>query len=126
MSLTRGAGRRYSGGRYSTLKAYPHVGQTDPLAALGRLAFDPEFAPIVQDRPDAVAGVDPAAIGPVYLDEPKGRNGVVVTDSGVHTSAGSRTGRKVSRSTPSGTTSAGVPSLLNSSAENALGVTIAS
>lgn len=55
------------------------------VAALGRLAFDPEFAPIVQDRPDAVAGVDPAAIGPMYLEEPKGRNGVVVTDSGVHT-----------------------------------------
>lgn len=55
------------------------------VAALGRLAFDPEFAPIVQNRPDAVAGVDPAAIGPMYLEEPKGRNGIVVTDSGVHT-----------------------------------------
>jgi hypothetical protein len=55
------------------------------IAALGRLAFDPEFAPIVQNRPDAVAGVDPAAIGPMYLEEPKGRNGIVVTDSGVHT-----------------------------------------
>lgn len=55
------------------------------VAALGRLAFDPEFAPIVQNRPDPLAGVDPAAIGPMYLDEPKGRNGVVVTDSGVHT-----------------------------------------
>ncbi|MCG7417495.1 hypothetical protein MHY30_08300 [Microbacterium sp. ACRRU] len=55
------------------------------VAALGRLAFDPEFAPIVQNRPDAVAGVDPAAIGPMYIEEPKGRNGIVVTDSGVHT-----------------------------------------
>lgn len=55
------------------------------VAALGRLAFDPEFAPIVQNRPDAVAGVDPAAIGPMYLEEPKGRNGIVVSDSGVHT-----------------------------------------
>lgn len=55
------------------------------VAALGRLAFDPEFAPIVQNRPDAVVGVDPAAIGPMYLEEPKGRNGIVVTDSGVHT-----------------------------------------
>lgn len=55
------------------------------VAALGRLAFDPEFAAIVQNRPDEVAGVDPVAIGPMHLDEPKGRNGIVVTDSGVHT-----------------------------------------
>lgn len=54
------------------------------VAALGRLAFDPEFAPAVQNRPDEVAGVDPVAIGPMFLDEPRGRNGVVVTDSGVH------------------------------------------
>lgn len=55
------------------------------VAALGRLAFDPEFASTVQNRPEAVAGVDPVAIGPMYLEEPKGRNGIVVTDSGVHT-----------------------------------------
>lgn len=55
------------------------------VAALGRLAFDPEFAATVQNRPESVAGVDPVAIGPMYLEEPKGRNGVVVTDSGVHT-----------------------------------------
>lgn len=55
------------------------------FAALGRLAFDPEFAATVQNRPDELAGVDPVAIGPMYLEEPKGRNGVVVTDSGVHT-----------------------------------------
>ncbi|WP_292836797.1 SCO6880 family protein [Microbacterium sp.] len=55
------------------------------VAALGRLAFDPEFAPIVQNRPDELAGVDPVAIGPMYLEEPKGRNGIVLTDSGVHT-----------------------------------------
>lgn len=55
------------------------------VAALGRLAFDPEFASTVQNRPDTVAGVDPVAIGPMYLEEPKGRNGIVVTDSGVHT-----------------------------------------
>lgn len=55
------------------------------VAALGRLAFDPEFAPIVQNRPDELAGVDPVAIGPIYLEEPKGRNGIVLTDSGVHT-----------------------------------------
>lgn len=55
------------------------------VAALGRLAFDPEFAAIVQNRPDTLAGVDPVAIGPMFLDEPKHRNGIVVTDSGVHT-----------------------------------------
>ncbi|CDJ99834.1 MULTISPECIES: SCO6880 family protein [Microbacterium] len=55
------------------------------VAALGRLAFDPEFAAVVQNRPDALTGVDPVAIGPMYLDEPAHRNGIVVTDSGVHT-----------------------------------------
>lgn len=55
------------------------------VAELGRLAFDPEFAATVQNRPDPVAGVDPAGIGPMFLEEPKGRNGIVVTDSGVHT-----------------------------------------
>ena len=55
------------------------------VAALGRLAFDPEFAAVVQNRPDTLAGVDPVAMGPMFLDEPKHRNGIVVTDSGVHT-----------------------------------------
>lgn len=55
------------------------------VAALGRLAFDPEFAAIVQNRPAPVAGVDPVAMGPMFLEEPKGRNGIVITDSGVHT-----------------------------------------
>lgn len=55
------------------------------VAALGRLAFDPEFAATVQNRPDELTGVDPIAIGPMYLEEPKGRNGIVITDSGVHT-----------------------------------------
>ncbi|MGC5172047.1 SCO6880 family protein [Microbacterium sp. DT81.1] len=55
------------------------------VAALGRLAFDPEFAATVQNRPDDVAGVDLVAIGPMYLEEPRGRNGIVLTDSGVHT-----------------------------------------
>jgi hypothetical protein len=55
------------------------------VAALGRLAFDPEFAATVQNRPEQLTGVDPVAIGPMYLDEPKHRNGIVVTDSGVHT-----------------------------------------
>ena len=52
---------------------------------MGRLAFDPEFAAIVQNRPAPVAGVDPVAMGPMFLDEPKDRNGIVITDSGVHT-----------------------------------------
>lgn len=55
------------------------------VTALGRLAFDPEFAATVQNRTDDIAGVDPAGIGPMFLDEPKGRNGIVVTDSAVHT-----------------------------------------
>ncbi|GAA4345436.1 hypothetical protein GCM10023087_07450 [Microbacterium rhizosphaerae] len=55
------------------------------IAALARTAFDPEFLPTVQNRDDATAGVDLTAIGPMFLDEPKGRNGVVLTDSGVHT-----------------------------------------
>ena len=55
------------------------------VAALGRLAFDPEFAATVQNRPDELAGVDPVGIGPMFLDEPKHRHGIVVTDSGVHT-----------------------------------------
>lgn len=58
---------------------------TRDVAALGRLAFDPEFAATVQNRPDDLGGVDPVAIGPMFLEEPKGRNGIVVTDSGVHT-----------------------------------------
>jgi hypothetical protein len=55
------------------------------VAALSRLAMDPESAANVQNRPDTRAGVDPAAIGPMYLEEPKGRNGIVRSDSGVHT-----------------------------------------
>ncbi|MFB8385587.1 SCO6880 family protein [Microbacterium sp. NPDC055910] len=54
------------------------------VAALGRVAFDPEFAGTVQNRDEAQSGVDPVAIGPMFLDEPKGNNGIVVTDSGVH------------------------------------------
>jgi hypothetical protein len=55
------------------------------VAALARVAFDPEFAPIVQNRDDTHAGVDPVALGPMHLEEPKGKNGLVYTDSGVHT-----------------------------------------
>lgn len=55
------------------------------VAALVRVAFDPEFAATVQNRTDEHSGVDPVAIGPMHLEEPEGRNGIVVTDSGVHT-----------------------------------------
>ncbi|MEO2132326.1 MAG: SCO6880 family protein [Microbacterium sp.] len=55
------------------------------VAALTRVAFDPDSAANVQNRDDAAAGVDPVGIGPMYLEEPRGRNGVVYTDSGVHT-----------------------------------------
>ena len=54
------------------------------VAALARVAFDPAFATNVQNRSDDHTGVDPSAIGPMYFEEPKGRNGVVYTDSGVH------------------------------------------
>lgn len=54
------------------------------VAALGRVAFDPEFAATVQNRDETQSGVDPVAIGPMFLEEPKGRNGIVITDSGVH------------------------------------------
>jgi len=55
------------------------------IAALTRVGFDPEFAANVQDRDEAHAGVDPIALGPMYMEEPRGKNGVVYTDSGVHT-----------------------------------------
>ncbi len=54
------------------------------VAALTRITFDPEFAANVQNRPDTEAGVDLAAIGPMYLEEPRGKNGIVYSDSGVH------------------------------------------
>lgn len=55
------------------------------IAALARVAFDPDFAATVQNRTNAAdAGVDLAAIGPMYLEEPKGRNGIVYSDSGIH------------------------------------------
>lgn len=55
------------------------------IAALARVTVDPESAAQIQNRDPEQAGVDPVAIGPMYLEEPKGRNGVVVTDSAVHT-----------------------------------------
>lgn len=55
------------------------------VAGLARVAVDPDFAGTVQNRTDAAdAGVDPTGIGPMYLEEPKGRNGIVYSDSGVH------------------------------------------
>ncbi|WP_137845821.1 SCO6880 family protein [Microbacterium sp. 2FI] len=55
------------------------------VAALARITFDPTFATDVQNRADDHAGVATSAIGPMHFEEPKGRNGVVYTDSGVHT-----------------------------------------
>src|SRR5690606_5928384 len=55
------------------------------IAALARTAFDPEFLATVQNRDEQTAGVALSGIGPMYLEEPKGKNGVVRTDSGVHT-----------------------------------------
>lgn len=55
------------------------------VAALARVGFDPEFAANVQNRDDAHRGVDPVAIGPMYLEEPRAANGIVYSDSAVHT-----------------------------------------
>ncbi|WP_460798742.1 SCO6880 family protein [Microbacterium sp. GXF0217] len=54
------------------------------IAALVRVAFDPEFASDVQNRTEHT-GVDPLAIGPMHIEEPAGSNRTVRTDSGVHT-----------------------------------------
>ena len=55
------------------------------IAALARIAFDPDFAATVQNRAGDLEGVDPSAIGPMHLEEPSRRNAVVLTDSGIHT-----------------------------------------
>lgn len=54
------------------------------VAELARMAFDPDSIPVIRNRAGDLAGVDPAAIGPMYLEEPQGRNGIVYTDSAVH------------------------------------------
>ena len=52
---------------------------------LGRVAFDPEFAAEVTQRTGAGEGVAVAAIGPMALEEPVDKPGLVRTDSAVHT-----------------------------------------
>jgi len=54
------------------------------VAELARTTFDPDSIPMLRNRSTRQAGVDPVGIGPMYLEEPKGRNGVVFTDSAVH------------------------------------------
>lgn len=55
------------------------------FAELARSTFDPEAIPMIRNRDTDQHGVDPVGMGPMYLEEPSGRNGVVVTDSAVHT-----------------------------------------
>ncbi len=55
------------------------------VAELARTTFDPDSIPMLHNRTAEQAGVDPIGIGPMYLEEPKGRNGLVRTDSAVHT-----------------------------------------
>lgn len=55
------------------------------VAELARTTFDPDSIPILSNRGTDHSGVDPVGIGPMYLEEPKGRNGVVFTDSAAHT-----------------------------------------
>lgn len=58
---------------------------TREVAELARTTFDPESIPMIRNRTADSVGVDPVAIGPMYLEEPRGRNGLVQTDSAVHT-----------------------------------------
>lgn len=55
------------------------------VATMARIAFDPESASNIQNRAPENGGVDPVAIGPMFLEEPRGSNRLVRTDSGVHT-----------------------------------------
>ncbi|MGC0371299.1 SCO6880 family protein [Microbacterium sp. SLBN-111] len=55
------------------------------VAALTRTVFDPASIPGIQNRSAERRGVDPIGLGPMVLEEPRGKNGLVITDSGVHT-----------------------------------------
>lgn len=55
------------------------------FAELARSTFDPEAIPMIRNRDTDQHGVDPVGMGPMYLEEPPGRNGIVLTDSAVHT-----------------------------------------
>jgi hypothetical protein len=55
------------------------------IAELARATFDPESIPMLGNRTGDRAGVDPAGLGPMYLEEPRGRNGLVLTDTAAHT-----------------------------------------
>lgn len=55
------------------------------VAALARTAFDPAAVSMIESRTGADAGVDPSAMGPMFMEEPRGASGLVWTDSGVHT-----------------------------------------
>ncbi len=55
------------------------------LAALVRLVVDPASASEIQNRSGDTAGVALSGIGPTYLEEPRGKNGLVLTDSAAHT-----------------------------------------
>lgn len=55
------------------------------IAALGRSAFDLEFIPSLHSRNSTNDGVDLRAMGTMYLEEPSRKNGVVLTDSAIHT-----------------------------------------
>ena len=55
------------------------------VAELARTTFDPDSIPMIRNRTPEQAGVNPVGIGPMYLEEPPRRNGIVFTDSAVHT-----------------------------------------
>ena len=54
------------------------------IAALARTAFDPDFLSTVQNRDGQHHGVDLSAMGTMHLEEPNRKHGLVVTDSGMH------------------------------------------
>lgn len=55
------------------------------VAALARAAFDPAAVSMIESRTGEDEGVDPASMGPMFMEEPRGASGLVWTDSGVHT-----------------------------------------